>query len=100
MIKLPKDYSNKVIRTRKLINSATWGDKLDSMMKSTTKSSDDTSLRYLESNSWSLKLGDINVFIDPVMSQLDFGIPFLYSGKTHITHKDIVLLLKLLLFPY
>lgn len=40
-----------------------------------------TAVRFLESNSWELKLEDVNILIDPVMSQLDFGIPFLYRGN-------------------
>jgi hypothetical protein len=44
----------------------------------------DTSLRFLESNSWECVLGGVKVFIDPVMSQLDFGIPFLYAGNKKV----------------
>lgn len=37
--------------------------------------------RFLESNTWDVTVNNVNIFIDPVMSQLDFGIPLLYSGK-------------------
>lgn len=40
-----------------------------------------TVLRFLEGNSWQAKFGELELLIDPVMSQLDFGIPFLYSGN-------------------
>ena len=41
-------------------------------------------LRFLESNSWNICLNDINFYIDPVMDQLDFGIPTLYAGNKRI----------------
>jgi hypothetical protein len=43
-----------------------------------------TSLRFLEANSWELVLSDIKVYVDPVMSQLDFGIPRFYAGNKKI----------------
>lgn len=36
--------------------------------------------RFLESNTWDLSVNNVNIFLDPVMSQLDFGIPLLYTG--------------------
>lgn len=43
-----------------------------------------STFRFLESNSWELTLNDIKVFIDPVMGQLDFGIPSLYAGNKRV----------------
>lgn len=43
-----------------------------------------TTFRFLESNSWDLGVGDYNILLDPVMSQLDFGIPLLYAGNKRI----------------
>jgi len=41
-----------------------------------------SSIRYLEGNSWLLRLNKIGIFIDPVLSSpLDFGIPLLYKGE-------------------
>jgi len=50
-----------------------------------------TSLRFLEGNTWELVLGDIKVYIDPIMSQLDFGMPRLYAGnkKTIDSEKEL-----------
>ena len=36
--------------------------------------------RFLESNTWDITVNNVNIFLDPVMSQLDFGIPLLYTG--------------------
>jgi len=47
-----------------------------------------TTVRFLESNSWELQFGDINVLLDPVMSQLDFGIPFLYRGNKRVINGE------------
>lgn len=44
----------------------------------------DMSVRFLESNSWEVKLNQMNLLIDPVMSQLDFGVPMLYSGNKRV----------------
>ena len=38
-------------------------------------------VRFLESNTFVFRLGDIKIFSDPVMSQLDFGIPAVYRGR-------------------
>ena len=41
-----------------------------------------SSVRYLETNSWQINLGSIEIMLDPVLyAPLDFGIPALYSGK-------------------
>lgn len=41
-----------------------------------------STVRYLETNSWVFTVGKTTVLIDPVLSTpLDFGIPWLYSGK-------------------
>lgn len=55
----------------------------DKVNKETTAAvpSGNTVLRYLEANSWELRLGDINIAIDPVFDQLDFGVPALYRGN-------------------
>jgi|Transcript_19467 L-ascorbate metabolism protein UlaG (beta-lactamase superfamily) len=37
--------------------------------------------RFLESNTFIFQLGDVKIFSDPVMSQLDFGIPLVYKGN-------------------
>ena len=47
----------------------------------TTLSSSQSYIRFLESNTYIFKLGDIKIFSDPVMSQLDFGIPIVYRGN-------------------
>ena len=54
---------------------------ISSKSSSTTKTP--TSVRYLESNSWSVIVNNnIEIAIDPLFSgPLDFGIPLLYSGK-------------------
>lgn len=40
------------------------------------------SVTYLETNTWLLSLGSLNILLDPVLSApLDFGIPLLYSGS-------------------
>jgi hypothetical protein len=41
----------------------------------------DLRLTFLESNSWFWSLGDVNILVDPVMYNLDFGVPSLISGK-------------------
>ena len=38
-------------------------------------------IRFLESNTFIFKLGDVKIFSDPVMSQLDFGMPAVYRGN-------------------
>ena len=39
-------------------------------------------VRYLESNSWDIKLDEIRILLDPVLiGNLDFGIPLLYKGE-------------------
>ena len=43
-----------------------------------------SSIRFLESNTFSFKLGDVKIFSDPVMSQLDFGIPAVYRGNKRV----------------
>ena len=43
------------------------------------------SVRFLESNSWIFNLGSVEIAVDPVLySPLDFGIPFLYTGKKRL----------------
>ena len=37
--------------------------------------------RFLEANTFIFQLGDVKIFSDPVMSQLDFGIPAVYRGN-------------------
>ena len=37
--------------------------------------------QFLESNTFVFKLADVTIFSDPVMGQLDFGIPFIYRGN-------------------
>ena len=45
-----------------------------------------TSVRHLESNSWEIKLNDVTIFADPVLSQLNFGVPFLYQGEKRVVN--------------
>ena len=40
--------------------------------------------RFLESNTFIFQLGDVKIFSDPVMSQLDFGIPAVYRGNKKV----------------
>mmetsp|Transcript_13804 Transcript_13804/g.20675 ORF Transcript_13804/g.20675 Transcript_13804/m.20675 type:complete len:318 (+) Transcript_13804:57-1010(+) len=42
--------------------------------------------RFLESNTWDVTVNNVNIFIDPVMSQLDFGIPLLYTGNKKVVN--------------
>jgi L-ascorbate metabolism protein UlaG (beta-lactamase superfamily) len=42
------------------------------------------SFRFLESNSWEVQANEVKFLIDPVMDQLDFGIPSLYSGRKKV----------------
>ena len=40
------------------------------------------SVKFLESNSWLFNIGSVKIAVDPVLfAPLDFGIPFLYTGK-------------------
>lgn len=51
------------------------------------------SLRYLETNTWHITYGAINVLVDPVLtSPLDFGLPFMYTGKKRVIdgNKELV----------
>ena len=55
-----------------------------SMIKSfmAKASSSSSFVRYLESNSWDLSIGNIRILLDPVLiGALDFGIPLLYKGE-------------------
>lgn len=46
-------------------------------------------VRFLESNSWELKVNNFLISVDPVLGQLDFGIPALYAGnKKFINEKS------------
>ena len=48
-----------------------------------------TQIRYLEGNSFVVKIGDVDIWIDPVLSgNLDFGMPALYSGKKRLVDND------------
>jgi L-ascorbate metabolism protein UlaG (beta-lactamase superfamily) len=44
--------------------------------------------KFLESNTWVFKFGDVQIFSDPVMSQLDFGIPAVYRGNKRFIDED------------
>ena len=49
---------------------------------SSSSSSSKCFVRYLESNSWDIKLDEIRILLDPVLiGALDFGIPLLYKGE-------------------
>lgn len=48
-------------------------------------------VRYLESNTFVLQLGEVRLLSDPVLSQLDFGIPWLYKGLKRYIDDDFEL---------
>eukprot|EP01038_Epipyxis_sp_PR26KG_P008967 gene8967-12095_t len=48
-------------------------------------------LRFLESNSWEIQSGSIRFLIDPIMSQLDFGVPALYAGNKKFINGEVEL---------
>ncbi len=53
-----------------------------SLVVGITLGSTQSSVRYLETNSWVFNLGSFTLAVDPVLAApLDFGIPFLYTGK-------------------
>lgn len=43
-----------------------------------------TTLRYLEHNCWEIMLNNATIYIDPIMSQLNFGVPILYRGDKKV----------------
>ena len=47
--------------------------------------------RFLESNTFIFQLGDVKIFSDPVMSQLDFGIPAVYRGNKKVIDEKLEL---------
>ena len=47
--------------------------------------------RFLESNTFIFQLGDVKIFSDPVMSQLDFGIPAVYRGNKKVIDENLEL---------
>lgn len=47
--------------------------------------------RFLESNTYIFQLGDVKIFSDPVMSQLDFGIPAVYRGNKKVIDENLEL---------
>lgn len=49
-----------------------------------TSASSPFSFCFLESNSWEIRTKAIHFLIDPVLDTLDFGIPWLYSGKKRV----------------
>lgn len=44
--------------------------------------------RFLESNTFIFQLGNVQIFSDPVMSQLDFGIPAVYRGNKKVIDEN------------
>ena len=44
--------------------------------------------RFLESNTFIFQLGNVKIFSDPVMSQLDFGIPAVYRGNKKVIDEN------------
>jgi L-ascorbate metabolism protein UlaG (beta-lactamase superfamily) len=44
--------------------------------------------RFLESNTFIFQLGNVKIFSDPVMSQLDFGIPAIYRGNKKVIDEN------------
>lgn len=47
--------------------------------------------RFLESNTFIFQLGEVKIFSDPVMSQLDFGIPIVYRGNKKVIDENLEL---------
>jgi len=65
-----------------ICNSSFMKSFISSSKSSLSSSSSSSFVRYLESNSWDVSLGNIRILLDPVLiGPLDFGIPYLYKGE-------------------
>jgi L-ascorbate metabolism protein UlaG (beta-lactamase superfamily) len=72
-------------------SSFTLGGKVVASRKGMTMSAGSSYARFLESNTFVFQLGDVKIFSDPVMSQLDFGIPAVYRGNKRFIDENVEL---------